>query len=67
MMGLLSCIRAAKHNPNLLTLAMGMNLTELGLNLNTPETLHTTFSGPFASRLCRYVYHIFVERIEMIK
>lgn len=56
-MGLLSCIRAVESNPSLLTLAMGMNLMELGLNLNTPEALHPTFSGPFSERLCRYVCH----------
>lgn len=55
MAGLLSGIQAAKTNPDLLALCMGLNPAELGLNLNTPELLHTTFPGPFSDLSCRYV------------
>ena len=37
MVGLLSFIRAAETDPNLVVLAPGIDLTTLGLNLNSPE------------------------------
>ncbi|XP_055384296.1 regulator of gene activity [Condylostylus longicornis] len=53
MVGLLTFIRAAESDPNLVTLAMGQDLTGLGLNLNSQENLHPTFAGPFADHPCR--------------
>lgn len=53
MVGLLTFIRAAESDPNLVTLAMGQDLTGLGLNLNSQENLHPTFAGPFADQPCR--------------
>lgn len=53
MIGLLTFIRAAESDPNLVTLAMGQDLTGLGLNLNSQENLHPTFAGPFADQPCR--------------
>lgn len=55
MVGLLTFIRAAESNPNLVTLAMGQDLTGLGLNLNSQENLYPTFGGPFSDQPCRYV------------
>lgn len=57
MMGLLSCIRAAGVNPNLVTLSMGIDLNELGLDLTTRGYIHTTFGGPYSDQSGRYVYH----------
>ena len=37
MIGLLTFIRAAETEPNLVLLALGSDLTTLGLNLNSPE------------------------------
>ncbi len=37
MVGLLTFIRAAENDPNLVALAPGIDLTTLGLNLNSPE------------------------------
>ncbi len=37
MAGLLTFIWAAERNPNLVILAPGIDLTTLGLNLNSPE------------------------------
>ena len=37
MVGLLTFIRAAETDPNLVALASGIDLTTLGLNLNSPE------------------------------
>ncbi|KAH7939143.1 hypothetical protein HPB52_007381 [Rhipicephalus sanguineus] len=37
MVGLLTFIRAAETDPNLVSLALGSDLTTLGLNLNSPE------------------------------
>lgn len=37
MVGLLAFIRAAESDPNLVALAPGIDLTTLGLNLNSPE------------------------------
>ncbi|XP_020714503.1 regulator of gene activity isoform X3 [Ceratitis capitata] len=53
MVGLLTFIRAAESDPNLVTLALGNDLTGLGLNLNSQESLHPTFAGPFADHPCR--------------
>lgn len=53
MVGLLTFIRAAESDPNLVTLALGTDLTSLGLNLNSHESLHPTFAGPFADQPCR--------------
>jgi len=35
-------------DPDLNTLALGTDLTTLGLNLNSPECLYATFASPFA-------------------
>ena len=37
IVGLLTFIKAAETDPNLVALAPGMDLTTLGLNLNSPE------------------------------
>lgn len=58
MVGLLTFIRAAESDPNLVTLAMGQDLTGLGLNLNSQENLYPTFGGPFSDQPCRYVYTV---------
>jgi CCR4-NOT transcription complex subunit 2 len=46
LLGLLSVIRMT--DPDLNTLALGTDLTTLGLNLNSPECLYNTFSSPWA-------------------
>ncbi|XP_058794022.1 regulator of gene activity isoform X2 [Phymastichus coffea] len=53
MVGLLTFIRAAETDPNLVTLALGQDLTALGLNLNSPDNLHQNFGGPWAEAPCR--------------
>jgi len=53
MVGLLTFIRAAENDPNLVSLALGSDLTTLGLNLNSQENLYPTFGGPFAETPCR--------------
>lgn len=55
MVGLLTFIRAAESNPNLVSLAMGQDLTGLGLNLNSQENLYPTFGGPFSDQPSRWV------------
>ena len=37
IVGLLTFIKAAETDPSLVALAPGMDLTTLGLNLNSPE------------------------------
>lgn len=54
MVGLLTFIRAAESDPNLVSLAMGQDLTALGLNLNSSENLYPSFGGPFADAPARY-------------
>ncbi|CAF9930261.1 MAG: hypothetical protein HETSPECPRED_007585 [Heterodermia speciosa] len=44
--GLLSTVRS--DNPDVLGLATGQDLNQLGLNLNSVEPLYPTFAGPFA-------------------
>jgi len=53
MVGLLTFIRAAENDPNLVSLALGSDLTTLGLNLNSQENLYPTFGGPYAETPCR--------------
>ncbi|KOB69749.1 putative CCR4-NOT transcription complex subunit 2, partial [Operophtera brumata] len=40
IVGLLTFIRAAESDPNLVQLALGQDLTALGLNLNSPDNLY---------------------------
>lgn len=53
MIGLLQFIRAAESDANLMSLALGQDLTALGLNLNQPDNLYPNFGGPWAEHLCR--------------
>ena len=53
MVGLLTFIRAAETDSNLVALAPGIDLTTLGLNLNSPENLYSTFQSPWADQPCR--------------
>ncbi|KAG5675906.1 hypothetical protein PVAND_005765 [Polypedilum vanderplanki] len=53
MIGLLTFIRAAESDPNLVSLAMGQDLTALGLNLNSMENLYQSFGGPFSDSPAR--------------
>eukprot|EP00741_Cyanophora_paradoxa_P011302 tig00020554_g10917.t1 len=46
LLGLLSVIRMT--DPDLNTLALGTDLTTLGLNLNSPECLYATFGSPWS-------------------
>ncbi len=48
LLGLLSVIRMTDADRN--RLALGSDLTVLGLNLNSPDVLHSTFGGPFADK-----------------
>lgn len=53
MIGLLQFIRAAESDSNLMSLALGQDLTALGLNLNQPDNLYSSFAGPWADFQCR--------------
>lgn len=53
MVGLLTFIRAAESDPNLVSLAMGQDLTALGLNLNSMDNLYQCFGGPFSDSPAR--------------
>ena len=44
MIGLLTFIRAAETDPNLVSLALGTDLTTLGLNLNSDVSCYTYYS-----------------------
>ena len=46
LMGLLNVIRMT--DPDLTTLALGTDLTTLGLNLNSSDSLHKTFASPWS-------------------
>lgn len=48
MVGLLTFIRAAEHDPSLVSLALGQDLTTLKLDLNSTESLYSTFPGPWS-------------------
>lgn len=51
MLGLLSIIRMV--NPALTSLVLGIDLTTLGLNLNSPETLYKKFASPWSEEPVR--------------
>ncbi|KAK6158108.1 hypothetical protein DH2020_005422 [Rehmannia glutinosa] len=51
MLGLLSIIKMV--NPALTSLALGIDLTTLGLNLNSSETLHKKFASPWSDEPVR--------------
>lgn len=53
IVGLLTFIRAAESDQSLVSLALGQDLTALGLNLNSPDNLYLTFAGPWADVPCR--------------
>ncbi|KAF4079464.1 hypothetical protein AMELA_G00178340 [Ameiurus melas] len=53
MIGLLTFIRAAETDLGMVHLALGSDLTTLGLNLNSPENLYPKFASPWASTPCR--------------
>lgn len=46
LLGLLSVIRMS--DPDLTSLALGIDLTTLGLNLNSAENLHKAFGSPWS-------------------
>ena len=48
MIGLLTFIRAAETDPGMVHLALGSDLTTLGLNLNSPEYDTHTHARPRA-------------------
>ncbi|XP_073114477.1 probable NOT transcription complex subunit VIP2 isoform X1 [Elaeis guineensis] len=49
LLGLLSVIRM--NDPDLTSLALGVDLTRLGLNLNSSDNLHKTFGSPWSDEL----------------
>jgi CCR4-NOT transcription complex subunit 2 len=53
IVGLLTFIRAAELDPNLVALVPGIDLTTLGLNLNSTDNLYSTFQSPWAEAPCR--------------
>ena len=53
MVGLLTFIKAAETDDKLAAFAPGIDLTTLGLNLNSPENLYSTFQSPWADAPCR--------------
>ncbi|MFH4974869.1 hypothetical protein AB6A40_001578 [Gnathostoma spinigerum] len=54
MAGLLTFLRAIETDPAIVALALGHDLSTLGLNLNAPErNLYATFGGPWADYACR--------------
>ncbi|CAI4223903.1 unnamed protein product [Auanema sp. JU1783] len=52
MAGLVTYLRTV-DNPSIVSLALGYDLTTLGLNLNLSEQLYTTFGGPWADNPVR--------------
>ena len=61
LLGLLSVIRMTDADRN--RLALGSDLTVLGLNLNSPDALHSTFGGPFSDKPSTKEPHYQVRRI----
>nr|CAB3232223.1 CCR4-NOT transcription complex subunit 2 [Phallusia mammillata] len=53
IVGLFAFIKAAETDPTLVHLALGNDLTTLGLNLNSPDNLYHKFQSPFIRQPCR--------------
>jgi len=54
MAGLLTFLRTLESEPSIVALALGSDLTNLGLNLNSSKrNLYQTFGGPWADSPCR--------------
>ena len=53
LLGLLSVIKMTDQDLN--TLALGLDLTTLGLNLNSPDYLYTTFNSPWSDEPSKIV------------
>ncbi|KAI1727935.1 NOT2 / NOT3 / NOT5 family domain-containing protein [Ditylenchus destructor] len=54
MAGLLTFLRTIESDPSIVALALGHDLTNLGLNLNSSKrNLYQTFGGPWAPAPCR--------------
>lgn len=54
MAGLLTFLRTLDSDPSIVALALGHDLTNLGLNLNSSDrNLYQTFGGPWAESPCR--------------
>ncbi|XP_078481207.1 CCR4-NOT transcription complex subunit 2 isoform X2 [Ciona intestinalis] len=53
IVGLFAFIKAAETDPTLVHLALGNDLTTLGLNLNSPDNLYHKFQSPFSRQPCR--------------
>ncbi|KAM3715715.1 CCR4-NOT transcription complex subunit [Dirofilaria immitis] len=56
MAGLLTFLRAIESDPAIVALALGHDLTTLGLNLNSTDSrrnIYATFGGPWADYPCR--------------
>ncbi|CAB3366862.1 Hypothetical predicted protein [Cloeon dipterum] len=51
--GLLSFIRVAETQSDLVSLSLGQDLKTLGMNLNSVESVYPNFGGPFAEMPCR--------------
>ncbi|KAE9521845.1 hypothetical protein AGLY_017757 [Aphis glycines] len=49
IIGHLVSMRAVEYDRKFSTLTYGHDLTSLGMNLNSPEYIYTTFAGPFES------------------
>ena len=58
LMGLLSVIQ--RKDQDLTTLALGMDLTSMGLSVNSPENLYKTFGSPWSDAPSRTADHDFV-------
>ena len=54
IIGLLTFIRAAETDPNLVTLAQGTNLETQGLKVSAEDRLCPLFAGPWATIQCRF-------------
>ncbi|RNA34246.1 CCR4-NOT transcription complex subunit 2 isoform X4, partial [Brachionus plicatilis] len=53
IVGLLAYLRSADREKDIYTLALGTDLTALGLNLNSNENLYHSFLSPFSDASCR--------------
>lgn len=53
IVGLLMFMKGLDHCPGLSVLSIGVDITKLGLNMNTNGNLYQSFGGPWAEQPCR--------------
>ena len=53
IIGLLAFIRAAESDPAIVQFALGQDLTNLGLHLNSSDNIYSSYAGPWTDHVAK--------------